>query len=225
MKPPAPKSGRNGITLRTRQPRATTRRSCFHSNELVACEFPMNDDRKPQSPPPPPATPRSATGMSRREFARRAALTALAPVAAASAATAATPAPAEAAQAPAAANAQAATPPTAQATAATAAQATADTNFPKLSPQSQAETDARVQSILGQYGDRLSDEQKADIRRLCAFAQPPLDRLRTYHLQNADGEALYLKPLVEREKKPPTPAASQKPAAATPGAKPAAKKP
>jgi hypothetical protein len=214
-------SGWNGITLRTRQPRATTRRSCFHSNELVACQFPMNDDRKPQSPPPPPATPKSAAGMSRREFARRAALTALVPVAAASAAAAGT----EAGQAPAGANAQAAVPTTAQATVATAAQAAADANFPKLSPQSQAETDARAQSILGQYGDRLSDEQKADIRRLCAFAQPPLDRLRAYHLQNADGEALYLKPLVEREKKPPTPAAGQKPAAAAPGAKPAAKKP
>jgi hypothetical protein len=167
--------------------------------------------------------------MSRREFARRAALTALVPVAAASAAAVATAVPAEvgptqgsaAQSAGTPANGQAATPTPAQAT----AKAAADANFPKLSAQSQAEADARVQSILGQYGDRFSDEQKADIRRLCTFAQPPLDRLRAYHLENGDGEALYLKPLVEREKKPPAPATSPKPAAATPGAKPPAKKP
>ena len=44
--------------------------------------------------------------------------------------------------------------------------------------------------------------QKADLRRLCNLAQPPLDRLRAYALENGDGPALYLKPLVEREKNP-----------------------
>lgn len=76
---------------------------------------------------------------------------------------------------------------------------------PKLSPESQAEVDSRIQMILAQYGSRLSDAQKADMRRLATEAQPPLDRLRTYPTDNGDGTALYLKPLMEREKKPAPP--------------------
>jgi hypothetical protein len=78
---------------------------------------------------------------------------------------------------------------------------------------------------LSQYGERFSDEQKTDIRRLCIAVQPPLDRLRAYALENGDGPALYLKPLVEREKKPPAPAKLASPTAASPAAKsPAAAK-
>jgi hypothetical protein len=90
--------------------------------------------------------------------------------------------------------------------------------LPKLSPESQAEVDARIENIFAQYGKRFSDEQKGDIRRLCAVAQPPLDRLRAYALENGDAPALYLKPLVEREKNPlentrvgKTPDATEKP--------------
>jgi hypothetical protein len=71
-----------------------------------------------------------------------------------------------------------------------------------LSPESQTEADARYQAILASYGSRFSDAQKADLRRLCSAAQPSLDRLRAYSIENGDGPALYLKPLVEREKKP-----------------------
>jgi len=71
-----------------------------------------------------------------------------------------------------------------------------------LSPQSQAEADARIQSILSQYGGRLSDEQKTDVRRLTKEAQAPLDRLRAFAVTNGDGPALYLRPLIEREKPP-----------------------
>jgi len=39
-------------------------------------------------------------------------------------------------------------------------------------------------------------------------AQPALDRIRSYHLENGDSPALYLKPLVEREKKPSAPASA-----------------
>jgi hypothetical protein len=91
-------------------------------------------------------------------------------------------------------------------------------DLPKLSPESHAEVEARIQTILGQYGSRFNDAQKADLRRLCNLAQPPLDRLRAYALENGDGPALYLKPLVEREKNPlentrvgKTPAAQEKP--------------
>jgi hypothetical protein len=91
-------------------------------------------------------------------------------------------------------------------------------NLPKLSPESQAEVDARIGTIFALYGKRFSDDQKADLRRLCAVAQSPLDRLRAYAVENADGPALYLKPLVEREKNPlentrvgKTPEAPEKP--------------
>jgi len=86
-------------------------------------------------------------------------------------------------------------------------------NAPKLSPESQAEVDSRIQAILAQYGSRLSEAQKTDIRRLATEAQPPLDRLRAFATENGDGPGLYLKPLIEREKKP-APKAAPKPAAA-----------
>jgi hypothetical protein len=73
---------------------------------------------------------------------------------------------------------------------------------PSLSLESQAEAEARYQSILGVYGARFSEPQKADLRRLCFSAQLPLDNLRKFTIENGDGPALYLKPLVEREKKP-----------------------
>lgn len=91
-------------------------------------------------------------------------------------------------------------------------------DLPKLSPEGHAEVEARIQSIFGQYGSRFSDAQKADLRRLCALSQPPLDRLRAYALETGDGPGLYLKPLLEREKNPlentrvgKTPAAAAKP--------------
>jgi hypothetical protein len=87
-------------------------------------------------------------------------------------------------------------------------------NAPKLSPESQIEVESRIQAIFAQYGGRLSDTQKADIRRLATEAQPPLDRLRAFATENGDGPGLYLKPLIEREKKnPPMPAASKQAAA------------
>ncbi|HJZ63769.1 MAG TPA: hypothetical protein VKD70_05585 [Candidatus Acidoferrum sp.] len=81
-------------------------------------------------------------------------------------------------------------------------------DFPKLSDQSRAEVEERYQTILKQYGGRFSAEQRVDLHRLCFLAQPPLDVLRTYTIQNGDSPALYLKPAVEREKKPAKPAAT-----------------
>ena len=96
---------------------------------------------------------------------------------------------------------------------ASAVEAQQPPNAPKLSPEGQVEVESRIQAILTQYGSRLSDAQKADIRRLAAEAQPPLDRLRAYTTDNGDGPALYLKPLLEREKKPSPKATPSKPAA------------
>jgi hypothetical protein len=75
-------------------------------------------------------------------------------------------------------------------------------NLPKLSPEGQAEVDARYQQILGQYGPRFNDSDKNTVRTLCIFLQPALEHVRAYALSNGDAPALYLKPLVEREKKP-----------------------
>ncbi len=130
------------------------------------------------------------SAISRREFARRAAMV--------SAAASLVPANLLSAEPP-------TSPPPAQQPA----------TPPKLSPESQAELDTRIQAILAQYGGRLSEAQKADIRRLSTEAQPTLDRLRAYATENGDGPGLYLKPLIEREKKPaPLPAAA-KPAIAS----------
>jgi hypothetical protein len=148
----------------------------------------------------PKPTPTKSGGISRREFARRAAIaSAVASMAPATALTAPPTPIAENANVAApdfrrrlssAPNGEAIPPPQQPA------------NLPKLSPESQAEVDARIETIFAQYGKRFSDEQKTDLRRLCAVAQPPLDRLRAYALENGDAPALYLKPLVEREKNP-----------------------
>ena len=75
-------------------------------------------------------------------------------------------------------------------------------NEPKLSPEGQKESDARYQSILSTFGDRFSDQEKLTVRTLCVYLQPSLEHVRAFHLENGDNPALYLKPLVERDKKP-----------------------
>jgi len=163
------------------------------------------------SHPPDAGKADSGRAISRREFARRAAIaSAVASVAPAVAVTAdldSSPGPQE----PKAAASPVATPPPAQGQL---------PNSPKLSPESQAEADARFQTILVIYGSRFSNEQKNDIHRLCAITQPALDRVRAYKVENGDGTALYLKPQYEREKKP-KPAPAKAPAAAAHTAAPA----
>jgi hypothetical protein len=92
-------------------------------------------------------------------------------------------------------------------------------NAPNLSPQSQAEAEARWQSILAQYGDRFSEAQKSDLHRLSIFVQPSLDRIRAYPISNSSLPAVFLKPLVDRDKKSTSPSSSGKPANTTDGAK------
>jgi len=84
----------------------------------------------------------------------------------------------------------------------------------KLSPESQTEMESRLQAVFAKYGSRLKDAQKADLRRLAADGQASLDRLRAYAIDNSDGPALYLKPLMEREKKPSLMPAARKPGGA-----------
>jgi hypothetical protein len=166
----------------------------------VALNFPLTVTTMPPTDQP----------FSRREFARRAAL---------GAATAAV-LPLRELVPPAAAS----QPPAAEVPAQTSTQN--PPTAPKLSPQSQAEADFRLQAILNQYPDRFSEAQKTDLRRLSVLLQPPLDRIRAYHISNGDLPALYLKPLVDRDKKRAAPAsASAKPSAAATSATPKAPKP
>jgi hypothetical protein len=79
---------------------------------------------------------------------------------------------------------------------------------PNLSAESQAEAEARYQQILSQYGGRFSAEEKASLREMNLVTQASLDKVRAYPLENGDAPALYLKPLVEREKKPVQPPAA-----------------
>jgi hypothetical protein len=119
---------------------------------------------------------KSSSPITRREFARRAAMVSAVTM---------VPAGALAVQSPVSA------PPLPQ---------TSDS--PSLSAEGKAEAEARYQAILAVYAPRFSETQKADLRRLSYAAQESLDRLRAYSIENGDGPALYLKPLVEREKKP-----------------------
>lgn len=75
-------------------------------------------------------------------------------------------------------------------------------NAAKLTGASQTEADSRYQQILSLYSDRLDDAQKANVKRMCAELQPSLERLRSFKLENGEAPALYLKPFVERDKKP-----------------------
>ena len=79
---------------------------------------------------------------------------------------------------------------------------------PNLSAESQAEAEARYHQILSQYGSRFSAEEKASLREMNLVTQASLDKVRAFSLENGDAPALYLKPLVEREKKPVQPPAA-----------------
>src|SRR5215510_4069834 len=59
----------------------------------------------------------------------------------------------------------------------------------KLSPQGRAEVEAKIANIFRKYGDRLSEEQKADIRRIMAETQEGLDKMRAFPLENGDQPA------------------------------------
>lgn len=57
----------------------------------------------------------------------------------------------------------------------------------------QAEIDARVAEVLRRYGDRLSAEEKSEVRRLAGELQKGLDKLRAYPLGNGDQPATVLR--------------------------------
>jgi len=66
----------------------------------------------------------------------------------------------------------------------------------KLSPESQAEVEEKIQAVLRTRGERLSHAQKAEIRRLVTEGQAPLEKMREFPLDNGDqpGNVLRLYP-------------------------------
>ncbi len=60
---------------------------------------------------------------------------------------------------------------------------------PKLSAEALAEADGKVAEILRRYGTKLSEAQKADIRRLMREAQAQIEALRAFPLENSDEPA------------------------------------
>src|SRR3954469_6636995 len=63
------------------------------------------------------------------------------------------------------------------------------TAMAKLSASAQAEVEMKVASIFRKYGERLSDEQKADIRRIMAESQEGLEKMRAFKLENGEQPA------------------------------------
>lgn len=70
----------------------------------------------------------------------------------------------------------------------------------KLSPSAQAEVEMKVASIFRKYGDRLNDEQKADIRRIMAESQEGLEKMRAFKLENGDQPADTFRAYLKEEK-------------------------
>jgi hypothetical protein len=112
--------------------------------------------------------------LSRRAFAKQAALAAAA-AAAASAGVSVSRVPSALADEP---PAPAAKPPAA----------------PTISAQSEAEAKARYQLILARRGSRLSEAQKQEVHRAVLEQQMGLDALRAFPLDNADEPATVLRP-------------------------------
>jgi len=74
-----------------------------------------------------------------------------------------------------------------------------------LSAEDQAQADARVSAILRKYGERLSPEQRDEIRRLSTELQKPMIRLRAYPLVNSSQPATVLKLVADAKPAPVKP--------------------
>ncbi|HLJ85586.1 MAG TPA: hypothetical protein VKZ53_02115 [Candidatus Angelobacter sp.] len=62
-------------------------------------------------------------------------------------------------------------------------------NQPALSPASVAEVEMKFNDVMRKYGSRLSDEQKADVRKVLTDTQSGLEKMREFLLQNGDQPA------------------------------------
>jgi hypothetical protein len=59
----------------------------------------------------------------------------------------------------------------------------------KLSPGARAEVEAKLKELFRKYGNRLSDAQKTDIRKVMAETQDGLEKMRSFALTNGDQPA------------------------------------
>jgi hypothetical protein len=73
-----------------------------------------------------------------------------------------------------------------QKTAPEAAKAEKQPETPKLSAESQAEADLAYETLMRKYGRRFTDEQKTDIKRLVVQQQSALDKLRAAKVANSN---------------------------------------
>ena len=64
----------------------------------------------------------------------------------------------------------------------------------KLTPAARAEVEMKVSNIFRKYGDKLIDEQKADIRKVMAETQEGLEKMRLFVVENGDQPATVLRP-------------------------------
>ena len=71
----------------------------------------------------------------------------------------------------------------------------------KLSPGARAEVEAKAREIFRKYGSRLTDEQKADIRKVLAETQDGLEKMRRFALDNGDQPASVFKFTAEERAK------------------------
>jgi hypothetical protein len=67
---------------------------------------------------------------------------------------------------------------------------------PKLSPASQAEADMAYETLMRKYGRRFTDEQKTEIKRLVVQQQSSLDKLRAATVKNSDEPATVFQILI-----------------------------
>ncbi len=63
-----------------------------------------------------------------------------------------------------------------------------------LAPAAREEADLKSEIILGQYGSRLTDAQKAEVRHLTVQMQSQLENIRSYKLENGDAPATVFEP-------------------------------
>ncbi len=63
----------------------------------------------------------------------------------------------------------------------------------KLSPGARAEVEMKASEIFRKYGSRLSQEQRADIRKVLAETQDGLEKMRSFTLTNSDQPATALR--------------------------------
>jgi cob(I)alamin adenosyltransferase len=61
--------------------------------------------------------------------------------------------------------------------------------FAKLSASAKAEVEMKFQNVLRKYGDKLSAEQKSDVRKALAEGQEGLEAMRAFVLANGDQPA------------------------------------